>query len=131
MHFVTHEAHRQAKRVYQVDINFRNAFNAISQAAHWHVMNMFRILDVDLLQQIYDSVTVRLAPNDAESTTIMFDTGVGQGNITSPQLFNIFINALLRMFTATGQNQGINHCLQIGKDQKDNSEDADHGCNYY
>jgi len=29
---------------------------------------------VDLLGQIYDSTTVRLAPNDAESTTITFDT---------------------------------------------------------
>ena len=26
MHFVTHEAHRQGKRVYRVDIDFRNAF---------------------------------------------------------------------------------------------------------
>ena len=50
IHFVTHEAHRQGKRVYQVDINFRNAFNAMSQAALWHVMNMFHIPDVDLLE---------------------------------------------------------------------------------
>ena len=28
-------------RVYRVDIDFRNAFNAMSQAALWHVMNMF------------------------------------------------------------------------------------------
>jgi len=69
------------------------------------------------LEQIYDSATVRLAPNDAESATITFDTGVAQGSITSPQLFNIFINALLRILTATGQNQEISHWhgLQIGK----------------
>jgi len=127
MHFVTHEAHRQGKRVYRVDVGFRNAFYAMSQAAFWHVMNMFHIPDVDLLEQIYDIATVRLAPNDAESATITFDTGVAQGSITSPQLFNIFVNALLRMLTATGQNQGISHGLQIGKDQDDSSQDADHG----
>jgi len=127
MHFVTHEAHRQGKRVYRVDIDFRNAFNAMSQAALWHVVNMFYIPDVDLLEQIYNNATVRLAPNDADSATITFDTGVAQGSITSPQLFNIFINALLRMLTATGQNQGISHGLQIGKDQDDSSQDADHG----
>jgi len=127
MYFVTHEAHRQGKRVYRVDIDFKNAFNAMSQAALWHVMNMFHIPDVDLLEQIYDSATVRLASNDTESATITFDTGVAQGSITSPQLFNIFINALLRMLTATGQNQGISHGLQIGKDQDDSSQDADHG----
>jgi len=106
------EAHRQGKRVYRVDIDFRNAFNAMSQATLWHVMNMFHIPDVDLLEQTYDSATVRLAPNDAESATITFDTGVAQGNITSLQLFNIYINALLRMLTATGQNQGISNGLQ-------------------
>jgi len=39
----------------------------------------------------------------------------------------IFINALLQMLTATGQNQRISHGLQIGKDQDDSSQDADHG----
>ena len=33
MHLVMHEAHRQGKRVYRVDIDLRNAFNAMSQAA--------------------------------------------------------------------------------------------------
>ena len=50
-----------------------------------------------------------------------------QGSITSPQLFNIYINALLRMLTETGQNQGISHCLQIGKDQEDSIPDVEHG----
>ena len=99
----------------------------MSQAALWHVMNMFHIPDVELMEQIYDSTTVRLAPNDAESATITFDTGVAQGSITYPQLFNIFINALLRMLTANGQNQRISHGLQISKDQDDSSQDADHG----
>jgi len=127
MHFVTHEAHRRGKRVYRVDINFRSAFNAISQAALWLVMNIFHIPDVNLLEQIYDSATVHLAPNDAQSATITFDTGVVQGSIMSQQLFNIFINTLLRMLTVTGQNQGISHGLQIGKDQDDSSQDANHG----
>jgi len=79
------------------------------------------------LEQIYDSATVYLAPNDTESVMITFDTGVAQGSITFPQLFNIFINAMLWMLTATGQNQGISHGLQIGKNQEDSTQDADHG----
>jgi len=31
------------------------------------------------------------------------------------------------MLTITGQNQGISHGLQIGKDQDDSSQDADPG----
>jgi len=126
VHFVTHEAHRQGKRVYRVDIDFRNVFNAMSQAALWHVMNIFHIPDVDLLEKIYDSATVRLAPNDVESATVTFNTGVAQGSITSPELFHIFINVLLRMLTVTEQNQGISHVLKIGKNQEDSSQDANH-----
>jgi len=124
VHFIKKEAQRQGKRVYRVDIDFKNAFNAMSQAALWQVMRMFKILDVDLLEQIYEGATVRLAPNDEASAIITFNTGVAQGSITSPQLFNIFINALLRMLTVKGQNEDISHGLQIGKDQKgDNQRD--------
>jgi len=66
----------------------------MSRAALWRVMRMFRISDVDLLKQMYECTTVRLAPNDEESATITFNTGVARGSITSPQLFNNFINAL-------------------------------------
>jgi len=52
-------------------------------------MRMMKIPDVDLSEQIYDGATVILAPNDEESATITFNTGVVQGSITSPQLFNI------------------------------------------
>jgi len=58
---------------------------------------------------------------------ISFYTGFAQGSIKSPQLFNIFINALLWMIMGTGQNQGITHGMQIGKDVGDSSQDADHG----
>ena len=50
MHFVTQKAHRQDVRVYRVDVDFRNVFNATSQAALWHGMNMFHIPDVDFLE---------------------------------------------------------------------------------
>ena len=38
----------EGKRVYRVDIDFKNAFKAMSQAALWRVMRMFQIPDVDL-----------------------------------------------------------------------------------
>ena len=53
VHFIQQEARRQGKRVYRVDIDFKNAFNAMFQAALWQVMRMFKIPDVDLLEQIY------------------------------------------------------------------------------
>jgi len=41
VHFIQQEAWRQGKRVYRVDIDFKNAFNAMSQAALWQVTRMF------------------------------------------------------------------------------------------
>jgi len=51
------------------------------------------------------------APNNEESAAITFNTSVAQGNITSPHLCNIFINALVRMLMITGQNENIGHGL--------------------
>jgi len=99
----------------------------MSQAALWQVMMIFEIPDVDLLEQTYEGAMVKLAPSDEESATITFNTGVEQGSITSPQLFNIFINALLRMLTVTGQNEVISCGLQIGKDQKGNNQRDENG----
>jgi len=127
VHFIQQEAQRQGKRVYRVDIDLKNAFNAMSPAALWQVMSMFKIPDVDLLEQIYEGATVRLAPNDEESATIAFNTGVAQGSITSLQLFNIFINTLLRMPAVTGQNEDIGYGLQIGKDQKGKNQRDENG----
>jgi len=88
---------------------------------------IFKISDVDFLEQRYEGDTVRLALNNEESATITFMTpDEAQGSMTSPQLFKIYINALLRMLTVTGQNKDISHGLQIGKDQEgDNQRDED------
>jgi len=38
VHFIQQEARRQGKRVYRVDIDFKNAFNAMSQATRRNVV---------------------------------------------------------------------------------------------
>jgi len=88
---------------------------------------MFKIPDVDLSEHIHEGATVRLTPNDEESATITFNTGVAQGSITSPQLFNIFINGLLRMLTFTGQNEDIGHGLRICKKVKRDNQRVENG----
>jgi len=47
VHFIQQEARRQGKKFYRVDIAFQNAFNAMSQAALWRVIRMFKIPDGD------------------------------------------------------------------------------------
>jgi len=77
------------------------------------------------LEQRCEGDTVRLALNNEESATITFMTpDEAQGSMTFPQLFKIYINALVRMLTVTGQNKDIRHGLQISKDHEgDNQRD--------
>ena len=48
LEWVTREALTQGKRVYRVDLDFTNAFNAMSQAALWAVMRAYGIPDCGL-----------------------------------------------------------------------------------
>ncbi len=58
--------------------------------------------------------TSLLVPNDPQSATITFDTGVAQGSALSPILFLIFMNALLGLLTDRGQKLRISHGLKCG-----------------
>jgi len=52
------EALAQGKRVYRVDLEFTNAFSAMSQAAIWKIMRAYGIPDVDLLESLHAYSTV-------------------------------------------------------------------------
>ena len=66
LEWVTREALAQGKRVYRVDVDFTNAFNAMLQVALWAVMHVYCIPDVDLLMSLYEQSTVRMGPNDLQ-----------------------------------------------------------------
>jgi hypothetical protein len=116
MDWLTQEAHRLQQRFFRIDIDFKNAFNSMSQSALWAIMRAYNIPDVDLLEAIYKKTSVRMHPNDESCATITFDTGVAQGSALSPRLFIIFMNALLDHLTQTGKAFNISHGV-VGTDQ--------------
>ena len=110
--WITSEAQRLKQRIIRIDIDFKNAFNSMSQDALWAVMRAYNIPDVDLLEAIYSRTTACMDPEDARCATITFLTGVIQGGASSPRIFTIFINALLEHLTCTGQALGISHGIE-------------------
>jgi hypothetical protein len=76
------------------------------------VLRAFEIPDIDLLESVYAVATVSLAQERGMGGGITFDTGVQQGSVLSPTLFNVFLNPLLRLLTAIGQRRGVSHGIK-------------------
>ena len=62
---------------------------------------------MSLLEAIYNKFTMRIQVGQEPSTSIQLDTGTVQGSlycscVLSPLLFDLFINALLRLLDSTG-----------------------------
>jgi hypothetical protein len=110
--WITSEARRLKQRVLRIDIDFKNAFNSMSQSALWAVMRAYNLPDVDLLEAVYSRTTACMDPEDARCATITFLTGVIQGGASSPRIFIVFINALLEHLTYTGQALGVSHGIE-------------------
>jgi hypothetical protein len=110
--WITSEAKRLKQRMIRIDIDFKNAFNSMSQSALWEVMRAYNIPDVDLLEAIYGRTTACMDPEDPKCAIITFLTGVIQGGASSPRIFTVFIDALLEHLTHTGKALGISHGIE-------------------
>jgi hypothetical protein len=108
---LTREAQRLKRRFLRVDIDFKSAFNSMSQASLWTILEAYGIPDVDLLKSLYEHTTVRLPERGIGSAKITFNTGVAQGSVLSPLLFSLFINALSLYLSDIGRKQRIHHGL--------------------
>jgi ribonuclease HI len=108
---LTREAQRLKSRFLRVDIDFKSAFNSMSQASLWAILEAYGIPDIDLLKSLYKHTTVRLPERGMGSAKITFDTGVAQGSVLSPLLFSLFINALSRYLSDIGRKKRIHHGL--------------------
>jgi hypothetical protein len=86
---LTREVQRLKSRFLRVDIDFKSAFNSMSQASLWTILEAYGIPDIELLKSLYKHTTVRLPETGMDSAKITFDTGVAQGSVLSPLLFSL------------------------------------------
>jgi len=108
---LTREAQRLHRRFLRVDIDFKSAFNSMSQASLWAILEAYGIPDIDLLKSLYEHTTVRLPERGMGSAKITFNTGLAQGSVLSPLLFSLFINALSLYLSNIGRKERIHHGL--------------------
>ena len=111
--FITRETQKATSNPFvRIDVDFENAFNSVPHENLWAILRAFEIPDIDLLEAIYSVATVSLAQGQGSGGGVTFDTGVQQGSVLSPTLFNLFLNPLLRLLTAIGQQKSISHGIK-------------------
>ena len=86
----------------RVDLDFKNAFNSAGHSCLWTIREGFGVPDVWLLKNIYENSSMRVQVGGEDTAAIQLDTGTVQGSVLSPLLFDLIINALLRLLDSTG-----------------------------
>jgi len=93
---------KQDTKLIRVDLDFKNAFNSARHSNVWKILEVFGVPDVSLLSSIYEHSTMRIQVGRKSSAAIQLDTGTVKGSALFPLLFDLFINALLRLLGSTG-----------------------------
>ena len=93
-----HDAQRRNKKLYALWIDTKNAFGSVSHQVIWSILRGYGFKDeeVDFLQAINANNRFDVSGPFGVTAAIHTHAGVGQGDITSPLLWNLEINAMLR-----------------------------------
>jgi len=100
--WLTRQAMKSDGKLIRVDLDFKNAFNSAGHSCLWKILEGFGVPDVSLLKDSYENSSMRIQVDGAATAAIQLDTGTVQGSTLSPLLFDLFINALLRLLDTTG-----------------------------
>ena len=92
------DARRRRKRLYALWIDTTNAFGSVSHEVLWSILEGygFKTAEVDFLRSLYADSRFRVRGPFGDTAEVFTHSGVNQGDITSPLLWNLVVNALLR-----------------------------------
>ena len=96
---------RCSQRTVIVFIDFRSAFDCIHWSALWKALEAELVPSkiIRLLQQSYGGSFSQVRIRNEMSEDFAINTGVRQGDVASPLLFNIVVDAIMRKVFQNGQ----------------------------
>jgi len=106
-HWVQQQAMKKCGTVIRIDLDFKNAFNSAGHSCLWAILKGLGVPDVDFIEELYSKSWMKITVGTECSAPIQLDTGTEQDSGLSPLLFDLFLNALLRLLDATEITHGI------------------------
>jgi len=103
---------KESGTLIRIDLDFKNAFKSAGHSCLWVFLRGLGVPDVDFLEDLYSNSWMKIQVGSGFSAPIQLDTGTVQGSVLSPFLFDLFLNALLRLLDATGITHGIRRIPQ-------------------
>ena len=90
-------------------IDLRKAYDSVNRELLWRVMRGYGLSEkvVGLLKSLYEKTSARVRVNGVLSDELLSKTGVKQGCVLSPLLFNIFMDWVVRRVMKSVGGTGI------------------------
>ena len=100
---------QKGKPLYVCFIDLRKAYDSVNRELLWQAMKTYGISGkiVRIVSSLYENTRAKVRVNGVLSECLLLKTGVKQGCVLSPLLFNIFIDWVVRRVLKSMGDSGI------------------------
>jgi len=98
---------------YESGLDFKNAFYSAEHSCLWAILRRLTVPDVNFLEAICSNSWMKMQVGSESTASIQLDTGTVQGFVLYPLLFDLLLNALLRLQDSTGITHYQSHSVTL------------------
>jgi hypothetical protein len=100
---------QKGKEVYMCFIDLRKAYDSVNRDLLWKAMREYGVSEkiVKILNSLYDNTRAKVRVNGKLSEFLSLKTGVKQGCVLSPLLFNVFLDWVIQKVLRVEGEGGI------------------------